>query len=190
MEKYVDPGNGNGTFTEFVFQMEKCSKNGTISKENSDCVCDIGVGGWTLSDNRLGKVDFVEPFLFDTFRVLTHANNTRSLVGDVFFFTAFETSVWVCVFLLILFFAILKLLDENFVPSANHAEAYLPENPSYWEKMKNKYFHGGIFSRTIYAFQSIGTFENTFTAMFKKVYNENYGFLIHFSCCKNDFYCL
>lgn len=140
--------------------MENCSENGTIRREDPDCKCDIGVGGWTLSENRLGRVDFVEPFMFDTYRVLTHANNTKSLVGDVFFFTAFETSIWICVFLLIFFFSVLKLMDANFVPSEKQFDTHIYENPSFWQKMKNKYLYEGILSRLIYALQSVGKFEN------------------------------
>lgn len=104
-------------FDQFIDEMSSCTLpgEGIIDPLNKNCTCDFGVGGWSINEFRLGRVDFLPPFAFDTFRVATNRDNTVPEVG-VFFLRTFTGAVWATVFGMIVMFTILKFLDKDFAP--------------------------------------------------------------------------
>ena len=106
----------NQGFTGFIYEMQKCSKNGTVIL-TPDCQCEIGVGGWAQNAERFGRVDFPVTYVNDDFRMLTHIDNINSQSArGAFFITAFSFTTWIAVFGLILCFIFLKLFDRKFIP--------------------------------------------------------------------------
>lgn len=112
---YSAPDNSTG-FTQFIKQQQTCTDNttGTI-KSTADCQCDLGVAGFRVNEDRIGRVDFVAPFLYDGLAVLTHIDNTVGKSNAAFFLLAFTPTVWVTILGLIGAFTVLKLLDRRFL---------------------------------------------------------------------------
>lgn len=103
-------------FTSFIRNMENCTTDAGTIRISPECPCHMGVGGWMLNRERLGRVDYLPPFVIDGYEVLVHVDSTSSSTGGAFFLTAFSVSVWGSVFALFVVFTFLKLLDRRFAP--------------------------------------------------------------------------
>ncbi|CDF32227.1 unnamed protein product [Chondrus crispus] len=103
-------------FNSIVEKMDRCVTEEGTMREDPDCNCDMAVGGWMESDTRLGKVDFLPPFLIDGIGIATHVDETSVASAGAFFLTAFSLAVWGLVVMLSVVFTFLKMLDRRFVP--------------------------------------------------------------------------
>lgn len=112
-----EPSNNSGTsFTAFIYHLNRCSKDGVVPKNDPECQCDIGVAGFGTNEERHPLVDFVFPFLYDHYRVMTHFKNTGIASQGTFFLTSFTRLVWAAIFSIIVLFALLKMMDRRFAP--------------------------------------------------------------------------
>lgn len=151
--EYVDPDDNTTSFTSFIYNMEQCTVNGEIRKQDPRCNCDIGVGGWAVNEDRKNRVDFIEPFVFDSYRVLTHIDNTHASTNSTFFLTSFSPDVWVSIFGLFVIFTLLKMLDERFAPRSNGFQP-LPRDASRFRKIKHELLKSEVPYRLRHAIQS------------------------------------
>lgn len=108
-------------FTAFIFAMEECYRNS--SSTSPICNCDVGIGGWMLTQQRLGRVQYLPPFVRDDMRVVTHVDNTYTATGNPFFVTTFTPTVWVAIAGLMICWSLIKMLDRRFVPRDNSFKA-------------------------------------------------------------------
>lgn len=113
----IDDGGDEGVpFNSIVEKMDRCVTEEGTMREDPDCNCDMAVGGWMESDTRLGKVDFLPPFLIDGIGIATHVDETSVASAGAFFLTAFSLAVWGLLVMLSVVFTFLKMLDRRFVP--------------------------------------------------------------------------
>lgn len=157
---WKDP-NGNSTgFTAFIKDMERCTLNGSMREDDPTCSCDIGVAGWNLNQERLGRVDYLPTFISDTYRVLTHVDNTAASTGDAFFLTAFGVSVWICISSLMVIFTFLKLLDRRFAPPDDSFQPLSKRDYSRFRRYRHFLLKSKILFRLRRAVQSTSTLFN------------------------------
>lgn len=141
--------------------MESCTTDiGTI-RDSPECSCDMGVGGWMLNRERLGRVDYVTPFVIDGLEVLVHVDSTSSSTRGAFFFTAFTAYVWVSVFALVIVFTFLKLLDRRFAPPDHSYESLPPTEPRF-QRVKHFLLKSRIPLRLRKAVQSTRKYPSNF----------------------------
>lgn len=93
--------------------MEKCSEKGVI-KNDPDCMCDIGIGGWFSNSQRFGRVDFLPPFVYDSYRVIFHVSDSVVSGRSLFFITTFDTLGWLSIFALVLLYAAIWMFGTVF----------------------------------------------------------------------------
>lgn len=123
--EFIPYVEGDGTsFNRFIDMMDNCTQNGAI-KDDPACRCEIGIGGWFNSADRDERVDLLPPFVYDGIRVTFHVSNTRRSGSKLFFVTTFDLRSWLCLFAIIILFALAKFLDERFapIPSADEPNA-------------------------------------------------------------------
>jgi hypothetical protein len=92
--------------------MGECSK----SSEPSSCPCDIGVGGWARTKERQTAIDFVAPFAYDSFRMVTRVDGIRSAsnTNGLFFIRTFSLGAWLAIAGLIIFHLLVSQLDSQY----------------------------------------------------------------------------
>lgn len=124
------------SWNAFIENLENCTElNGDIRQDPS-CKCDIGIGAWFETANRLG-VSFLPPFAYDNMRVVVNIDDT-SLSGDgTFFITALDPLVWILILVLVAMFSVLKLLDRRFVP---RSEKFQPLNTDHGRFHRVRHF--------------------------------------------------
>lgn len=103
-------------FTNFVKKMELCVNGTSAERADEICKCDIATGGWLVTTERYGRVNFLPPFTRDDLRVVVRVDRTYSSSDGAFFLYAFTPSVWVCIAALVSLFTTLKMVDPTFVP--------------------------------------------------------------------------
>lgn len=121
----IRDGNDTG-FTDFVYHMQNCTSEHGLVKDLPECNCDIGLAGFGLNKDRLGRVEYLPPFAFDRYSALTLSTNLTPSSGDAFFLTTFSYEVWLCILGLVICFTILKMLDRRFARMKK--ERTLPTN--------------------------------------------------------------
>eukprot|EP00178_Gracilaria_changii_P028186 TRINITY_DN971_c0_g1_i3.p1 TRINITY_DN971_c0_g1~~TRINITY_DN971_c0_g1_i3.p1 ORF type:complete len:416 (+),score=44.43 TRINITY_DN971_c0_g1_i3:414-1661(+) len=118
----------NGTdFNAFVSTMYECTNKSTGQIiDSSQCICDIGIGGWFQNPSRFGKVSYLPPFGYDRYVVFTHVSQA-TVAGNVWFFVStFDARAWICIAALFVMFTFLKMLDRRFEADAEYSP--LPPN--------------------------------------------------------------
>lgn len=152
--QYTEPSANSVLFTSFIHRLEKCSRGG-MTLDDPACQCDIGAAGWNINKDRIHRVDFVQPFVFDPYRALTHIDNLNSTAGDAFFLTTFSVSVWASIVALVVIFTFLKMLDRRFAPAD---DSFIPLSWKYsrFERMKHYLLKSRILYRLRRAMQSVG----------------------------------
>lgn len=122
----------------FVNLLADCAKNSRIP----DCKCDIGIGGWSPRSERILKVDFVIPYIFDYFEVITRVSEVGDIAGDKFFFLkVFKPGVWLGILSVIVLLMIVLLLDRNFAPPRRDSDTNELDNASRWTRWRNWLLH-------------------------------------------------
>lgn len=156
--EYEDPSANDTLFTSFIYHLDRCARDGIVPDENPACQCDIGIGGWAVNEERLGRVVFLEPFAFDRYRALTHVENNSASGGDAFFLTTFSPGVWGSIAALVVIFTFLKLLDRRFAPGD---QPFRPLSREYsrFERAKHYLLKYPILNRLRRATQSTSTFQ-------------------------------
>lgn len=146
-----EPGVG---FTEFIEEMRMCQMNADLEKQI--CKCEMGVGGWMLTQKRFGLVDFLPVFVHDDVRVITHVDNTYKSSSGLFFITTFTSSVWLAIAGLLAVWTFLKMLDNRFVPPDDSFEP-LPESAPWYSRQRHFVLKSNIPRRLRKSLQSTGT---------------------------------
>lgn len=106
--------NDSTSFTEFIYHMQDCTRDGEVPQDDRKCNCDLGVGGFVMNEDRQGRVDFVEAFDFEFYRAMTHVENIGVASPATFFLTSFTLPVWFGILALIFSFAFIKIFDQQF----------------------------------------------------------------------------
>lgn len=109
----VTPLEWNSTFTALVDVMSTCSTNPNATIR---CPCDIGVGSFTITRERVKKVTFLAPFSDVKHRMVSRLSNVEhgSYLGFRFIFCTFSLKVWLCIIIAIAMHAIGTLQYEPF----------------------------------------------------------------------------
>lgn len=96
--------------------METCTNGSATVETEPICRCEIGVGGWMLTLERFGRVDFLPPMIYDVMETTINIDYTYLDQSGTFFLTVFTKWVWLAIFGLFLFYVLLKLCDSRFAP--------------------------------------------------------------------------
>lgn len=147
--------DANG-FNSAVVNMTTCAKRTTaIVSNSSDCICDIAIGGWFQTAERIGNVDFLPPFSIDSYRTFTTVSNTSAGGDSAGIFEAFDFYAWVGIFALFLMFTFLKMLDVRFA----NAAPYTPLPGTYTRAARYSHYlqKSRVFFRLRKGIQSTGT---------------------------------
>lgn len=138
--------------------MDRCTTKDGGVRDDPSCQCDMGVGGWFLNRDRIGKVDFLPPFALDGISVITRIDQTSSSVSKgAFFITVFSLSVWGLILALVVVFALLKMLDVRFAPPDDSYRP-LPDSESCIRRLKHYILKSRLLRRMRRAVQSTCTF--------------------------------
>lgn len=142
-------------FTEFIDRMQKCQNE--FNQSDSVCQCQMGVGGWMLTQQRYGKVDFLPVFVHDDLRVITHIENTYYSTNGLFFITTYSTDVWFAIAGLMATWTLLKMLDIRFVPPDDSFKP-LPSTDGWYLRQRHFLLKSNIPRRLRKSLQSTGIF--------------------------------
>lgn len=138
LTRYSAKDNSTG-FTHFINELQDCTNTstGTVIPRPT-CQYDIGIAGFRENVQRVGRVDFVSPFLHDGLAVVTHVNDTHVKTNGAFFLAAFEPAVWIFIVALTISFTFLKLLDKRFLEDTPPPPNALtpPGNQSIWKRVR------------------------------------------------------
>lgn len=124
-------------FTNFVTRLNNCTNN-TAETDSDDpvCKCELATGGWSITDYRFGKVDYLPPFVPDGLSVVIRMDSLMSGTTGPFFLAAFSPLVWLYIFGLMVLFAFLKMLDHRFTENLSSSTS-LPAS----ESRISRFFH-------------------------------------------------
>ena len=162
----IDNGGDEGVpFNSIVEKMDRCATDEGTMRTDPDCNCDMAVGGWLQSDARLGKVEFLPPFLIDGIGIATHIDETSVASAGAFFLTAFSLEVWGLVMMLAVVFTFLKILDRRFVPP-DDSYTPLPASESRLRRMRHYFLNSRFPYRLRKAVQSTRTYYKWCTERF------------------------
>lgn len=100
-------------YNSFISELSKCdgSKRG-----DAGCKCNIGIGSFWETPNRL-NVSFLPPHGVDGVHVVTHIRNTGQVSSAGFFIETFTPAVWVAIWGLFGCFTLLRYLDASYIPA-------------------------------------------------------------------------
>ena len=98
-----------------VDALERCT-NGTADSGSPICQCQLGVGSWIKTAERVKRVDFLTHFMREELEVIVHIENTDSTIHGAYFLTTFTPAVWALILGLFFIFTLLKILDRRFAP--------------------------------------------------------------------------
>lgn len=109
------------SFTNFILAMSNCSSDAKLSVDSDMCKCDIGVGGWMQTRERIGHANFLPEMRQGSINVVVRSDNTFRSGRGIFFLNVFGKYVWMNIFILFLLFSFIKVLDRRFEPiQPNH----------------------------------------------------------------------
>lgn len=123
-------------------------------RDDPDCKCDLGVGGWFETPARL-ELGFLPPFAYDARRVVVHVDDTSYSTDGGFFLKAFDPIVWVLTAVLIVLFAALKLLDRRFVPRRQETVEIPPSERGRFRRARRFLLKNATLFRMRRALQSV-----------------------------------
>ena len=102
------------TWNEFIERMSKCDPS-LAASSSQRCPCDIGIGGFVMTNERHNKIQFIAPFSNEAYRMVSRRSDLR--VDDSknmwFFFHTFKLSEWIIIAICIFLHAVGTML---FVP--------------------------------------------------------------------------
>lgn len=115
----------NSTFRAFVDHMSSCAtpdqqtkalpvpstsprplvRQATGAKE---CLCDIGVGAFTMTNDRVSKIDFLWPFANENHRMISRRSDLNEVDSGAlsYMFNTFSPNVWLLIALAVLVYAL------------------------------------------------------------------------------------
>lgn len=114
----------NNSFSKFIDVMSTCDPDSAASEP---CPCDIGIGSFTMTNERAEKITFVWPFSNEAHRMISRKSDLK--VDDSnsfsFLFKAFSPTVWVIIAFGIFLHAVGTMFFGPFRPSTNtHPTTY------------------------------------------------------------------
>lgn len=145
-------------YNEFVEDLAKCSETKLSQRNQSEFCskCDVGISGWMINTERSEKVHFPPPHTWAGFQVVLKRENSEAISSDIFFFQPFHYLVWMLIFVFILVFMFLKVLDGTFAIAHKSPEKpYIPT--STFMRMKRFLLRNRVLLRIRRAFQSVST---------------------------------
>lgn len=134
-----------------------CTESDGSIRPHKDCQCDIGVGAWFQTADRLA-IDFLPPFVYDARHVVVHVEDTSFSSSGDFFLTTFTPVVWGLLVVLILLFSVLKLLDRRFAPQEKGGVEMLPGDKRRFRQFRRFVLKNRAFFRMRRAVQSVCTY--------------------------------
>lgn len=134
--------NGVG-HTDFIMPMHNCSKGINVTYPES-CACELGMGGWIENDERFHLVDFLQPFVYTSFRVVVRSEDTFRTTKGPYYLSTFTPEVWLMILSLIGLFTLLKLVDKRFMPPDNNYRPLSDKEP----KLK-RFYHYAVKSQCL-----------------------------------------
>jgi hypothetical protein len=119
--EYKSKFNSSNTgFTGFTREMSQCASNGS----SDACECDLGVGGWAKTRERVQLVDFVDPFAADAFRMVERDSDIKDGSKDkgIFYITVFSWGVWASMSSIFVLLIVISLFDAQYAALSREPE--------------------------------------------------------------------
>ena len=115
----------NQSWSSFINVMSNCSN---LPQSNlSTCPCHIGVGSFTMTNNRTQKIRFIWPFSNEAHHMISKKSDLR--VDDSedrwFVFKTFDFKVWLIIFFGMILHAIGTIFFGPFKPKSKHIQRQL-----------------------------------------------------------------